>query len=370
MKQISTLDLHYLIKELDKFKGLRVDKVYNKDNIEIIINFYLKGSDKRSIKIINSRFLLVSSQKGPYSQPSGFCMLLRKKLEGKFLVSISQIEPERIVLMLFESKEEKYRLYLELFGKGNVILCNDQNVIIDSLIHHKFKDRTVKPKEKYTYPQMKYNLFNLKKNDLMMLFTNSVKDKVVTSLATELGLGGIYSEEICTNSGVSKDTNPKDLGSQEIDSIEKSLKKLVSRKMKPRLIFQNNKIIDAVPIELEFYKKNMVKEDNFFYEALEKFFIENPEIKKRPGFETKIDELKRVIQEQKISIKQLQKKEIDMRSKGEEIYKKYSLVSEVLSQINDAKEKYSWDEMKRKLKGNKTVKDLDIKDKKVLVETG
>ena len=44
---------------------------------------------------------------------------------------------------------------------------------------------------------MWYNFFKLNENQLADLSKNSGKDKIITALAVELGLGGIYSEEVC-----------------------------------------------------------------------------------------------------------------------------------------------------------------------------
>jgi len=98
---------------------------------------------------------------------------------------------------------------LEFLGKGNVILCDNDDVIIDCLIRHKFRERSIIPKEKYKYPNMEYDVFNLNKKNLIDLFKNSKKDKIVTSFAVELGLGGVYSEEVCLLSNIDKNSKVK-----------------------------------------------------------------------------------------------------------------------------------------------------------------
>ena len=39
-----------------------------------------------------------------------------------------------------------------------------------------FKDRSIKPKLKYSYPHLAYNLFSVKENELAALFKNSTKE--------------------------------------------------------------------------------------------------------------------------------------------------------------------------------------------------
>ena len=57
-----------------------------------------------------------------------------------------------------------------------------------------------------------------------------------------------------------------------------------------------------------------------------------------------------------------------MREKGEIIYNKYNIIKEVLDELDKASKKYSWKEIKEKLKGHKIIKEINEKDRKVVVE--
>ena len=227
MKQISSLELYFLVKELKTLENSRVDKIYNNGKEEIYIQFHKGNVGKKILRIIVGKIIFLSMTKSVDEKPSGFCMFLRKHLEGKFLDSIEQLEPERILKFVFKSKEEIKKLYLEFLGKGNVILCNNDDIIIDCLIRHKFKDRSIIPKEKYKYPNMGYNLFNINKKDIDEWFKNSKKDKIVTSFAVELVLGGVYSEEVCLLSNIDKNNSPKKINNNEITEISNSIKKII-----------------------------------------------------------------------------------------------------------------------------------------------
>ena len=185
MKQISSLELHFLVKELKNLENSRIDKIYNSGKEDIYIQLHKSNVGKKILRIIVGKTLFLTEEKSVGEVPSGYCTLLRKHLEGKFLDSIEQLEPERILKLVFKTKNETKKLYLEFLGKGNVILCNEDDIIIDCLIHHKFKDRTVFPKEKYKYPSMEYNLFDINKTQLSNLFKNSKKDKIITSFVTK-----------------------------------------------------------------------------------------------------------------------------------------------------------------------------------------
>jgi len=368
-KQLSSLDMHFLLKELKDLENSRVDRIYNSGKEEAYIQLHKANAGKSILRLILGKAIFLALEKSIDETPSGFCMLLRKHLEGKFLDSITQLEPERILEFAFKSKDEKKILYIEFFGKGNIILCSEDNKIIDSLIRHKFKDRTIFPKEQYEHPSMQYNPFKIKDNELASLFKNSKKDKLITSLATELGLGGVYSEEVCLLSGIDKNTIPKEIGEKQIKNIVNSIKKIINKKSSPKIIFENDGFIDVAPIDLEFYKDYKNKGFSSFSGALEEYFAhELKSIKKESPYTNKIKELNRIIEEQKISLEGLKSSEEENRKKAELIYHNYQLIKEILDEINKASKKYSWEEIKEKLKGHKLIKDVDVKDKKVVVE--
>ena len=175
MKQISALELHFLVKELKDLENSRVDKIYNYGKEDIYIQLHKSNVGKKILRIIFGRSIFLTETKSVDEKPSEFCLLLRKNLEGKFLDSIEQLEPERILKFVFKTKNQTKKLYLEFLGKGNVILCDDEDVIIDCLIKHKFKDRSILPKQNYIYPNMQYNLFNINKNDIADLLKSKSK---------------------------------------------------------------------------------------------------------------------------------------------------------------------------------------------------
>lgn len=367
MKQISSLELHFLLKELEILNGSRVDKVYQPEKNVIVFSLYKANSGKKTLKIVVGKAMFIAEEKENYGETLGFGMLLRKHLDGHFLQDIEQIKPERILKLSFKTKDSKKCLYLEFFGKGNAILCDEKNMIINSLEHHEFKERAIKPRNTYKHPVMKYNLFDLNKNQLQELSANSKKDSLVTSLAVELGLGGIYSEETCLLSNTDKNANPKNMDEKQIQSILTDIKKLINKKIEPKAVFQDSSLIDVLPFDLRVYEKHGKQKFATFSEALS-FYYSHFRETKETEFDRKLRSLQRIAEEQKQAIEELKKEEKELREKGELIYHKYNLVKEVLEEINKASKKYSWKEIKDKLKGHKVVKEINEKERKVVVE--
>lgn len=83
-------------------------------------------------------YLTENNRPSPMTAPS-FCMLLRKHLQNGRIVDISQPGLERIVRITIEHLDEmgdlrRKTLITEIMGKhSNIIFCNDENIIIDSI---------------------------------------------------------------------------------------------------------------------------------------------------------------------------------------------------------------------------------------------
>ena len=64
----------------------------------------------------------------------------------------------------------------------------------------------------------------------------------------------------------------------------------------------------------------------------------------------------------------LEKEIKENTSIAELMYNKYQVIEDVIHQINSARKKYSWKEIKDKLKGNKVIKEINEKESKLVIE--
>ena len=365
-KQISSLDLHFLVKELKMLEGSRVDSIHQREN-NILFQFYKQNIGKKMLNILVGEGMFLTEEKEDYREPGNFSMVLRKHLSASKLESIRQINSERIAELAFSSKSGGKNLYLEFFGKGNAVLCDGHGMIVNALQHHEFKDRSIMPKIKYSHPEMKHNFLSLNPDILKELFGHSKIDSLVKCLAIEIGLGGAYSEEICLLSGVDKNISPNIIEERQIKRIYSAITKLVNSKIDAKVISNNGEIIAVCPFSMELYRDYEAKNFDSFSEALEFFYsFFRPKIKSE--HEKKIEKLRNRIQEQSAAIESLSKEAQELREKGEFIYHKYSLVKEILEEVNKASSKLPWKEIKERLKGHKIIKEVNEKERKVVVE--
>ena len=132
-----------VVSELKKeLIGGRLAKIAQPESDELLLTIKTKTGQRRlfisagaSLPLI---YLTENSKPSPITAPD-FFMLLRKHLQNGRIVDISQPGLERIVHIRIEHLDEmgdirQKTLVIEIMGKhSNIIFCNDDNTIIDSI---------------------------------------------------------------------------------------------------------------------------------------------------------------------------------------------------------------------------------------------
>ena len=313
--------------------------------------------------------MYLTDHKEKYEEPSGFCQFLRKSISNARIKDIVQFGSERIACFMLEKKEGSFKLVTEFFNKGNILLLDSKYVVLAAAEYPRVKDRTIRPKIAYTYPKREFDVFEIKKSELKKTLTSSIKDKLVTCIATELGVGGLYAEEICA--GADKNKVPKELDDEEISRVYRNLTNLFNKSLTPRLFLdREQKLIDFTPVTLRIYEHTEHEVYSFkdYSSLLEEMHLKGLLEEKKPSKEKAEKEKfeKRIAMQQK-AILNLEKEETDIKDKAELIYNNYQMVSDILKQVNDAVKKIGFGEVEKKLKGHKIVKAIDGKEKTITV---
>ncbi|KAH7064343.1 hypothetical protein BKA63DRAFT_171128 [Paraphoma chrysanthemicola] len=124
MKQrFSSLDVKVIAHELSKsLTSLRVTNVYDLSSRIFLIKFH--KPDHREQLLIDSGFRchLTEYARTTAAAPSAFVAKLRKYLKTRRVTSIAQIGTDRI--LEFQFSDGLYRLYLEFYAGGNIVLTD------------------------------------------------------------------------------------------------------------------------------------------------------------------------------------------------------------------------------------------------------
>ena len=363
-KNLAALELHHLLKELNILIDGKVDKVYQFGKKEFLFQFHLRNRGKKLLKISLPNFIYLTDKKEASEKNYGFCSFLRKYLNNSILKDTKQIDFERVIELHFQSKESLI-LIIELFSKGNIVLCKENYEIIMPLETQLWKNRKIKKGLRYKSPESKTNFLKLEEKELSNLLKETDKDKIVTFLAIDLGLGGIYSEELCLNSNINKDKKPADLEEKDIKNLFDEIRKIQNKKLDPQIIYDDkNNIIDILPFGLNYYKNYQIKKTKNYNESLDQIPLK---IKKSRN-EIEIEKINEIIEKQRIHIEEIKKDIEENDKKAELIYTKYGLIKNIIGELNEISKRHSWQEIKKKLESHKIIKEVNPKEKTIVVE--
>lgn len=134
-----------LVQELrDNLTGGRIAKIAQPEPDELLLTIKTPAGQRKlyisasaSLPLI---YLTDENKLSPMTAPN-FCMLLRKHIGNGRITSISQPKLERIISLHIEHLNElgdlcEKKLIIEIMGKhSNIIFCDDNNMILDSIKH-------------------------------------------------------------------------------------------------------------------------------------------------------------------------------------------------------------------------------------------
>lgn len=365
--EITSLDLHYLIRELQKLVGARIDKVFEQadDRKEFLFVFHKTGAGKSMLRIKLPGLVYLTESKQVFPEtPPGFCMFLRKHLGNARVKEIRQRGFERILEIVFETKEGDSILICELFSKGNMLLIDENRRIKGLLESQNWQARTVRGGTVYEYPPEQANPINLTDQAFRKIISSSAFDSIVKMLAVEIGLGGLYAEEICLRAGIDK--SKRQFSEEKLMLLFREMKKLLDEEIKANIVDG-----EMVPFEMMLHKEKEKQSFESFNSTLDSLsekvvsFSEAKEVKER---KTKHDKIRVVIDKQKSRLEELEKGIVENQRKGELIYEHYQEIKQLLENINIDRKKIGWEELKKKYKNEKLIKEIDDKNGKIIVE--
>lgn len=196
--------------------GGKIEKIYQPEADEIILNIH---SGKENYKLYisansnHARIHLITESSSNPQNPMGFCMLLRKHLQGGRITAIRQKDSERIVELSVDTINElgfsvNKKLIIEIMGKHSNIIVIDiaSNKIIDSIKRISIdvnRYRQLLPGQQYVYPpsQGKVPYYGLTEAQLLSFLANAGENPPKALLAHIQGISPIIAEEIVYRSG-------------------------------------------------------------------------------------------------------------------------------------------------------------------------
>ncbi len=373
MKQISSVDLYFLLREFEVLENSRVDNFYFEDGI-FYIRLYVKGKGHKYIVNKVSKYIYLDDKKDESTEPNNFTQYLRKYLRTSFLIKSELINSERIIKITFEQKEgdiiKPYYLYLELFANGNIVICDDKNIIKNSLQKQKFKDRDVLVNRVYELPPKRELSINDVKEDALTKELNETDLTLVKFLAIKFGIGGKFAEEICTLLNLDKDSNPKEADSKKIIKVIKEIK---DKKIDACILkSEKGEVLDFFPFE--FKSVNDLEKVDSFNNSIKSYFegFKEEIDKKEQNYDKELKKLENRLKKQEEQMNDVERDYEIYNNYGNKIYENYAMVEELLNSINKAGKEKGWTHVKAKVKSDerlkKVIKTINEKNNEIILE--
>lgn len=190
----------------------RIAKIAQPENDELLLTIKTPAGQKRlcisasaSLPLI---YLTDTNKPSPMTAPN-FCMLLRKHISNGRIVDISQPGLERIIHFTIEHLDEmgdlcRKKLIVEIMGKhSNIIFCNEDDIIIDSIKHVSAQISSVRevlPGRKYFIPDTmrKSDPLTITETDFIHLVTEKASDIAKAIYTSFTGISPVVAQEICS----------------------------------------------------------------------------------------------------------------------------------------------------------------------------
>lgn len=225
--------------------------------------------------MVSTKGIWITNKKYKQVEETQFVNIISREIERAKISSVSQPGSERIYFLHFVGRDDKVRiLIVEIFGKGNFILCDESMKIIWILNPVEVRHRTLNTGLQYALPPnrgedvLQTTLESMTKN----LSLVAEDTEVLKWLGKSTSLPRKYVEEIISESGINTKF-ARDLSNEEIEIIYKKTKELTDRVLNeknhvPSVIMDDSGVaIDASPISMS--KETNVKRVDTFMEAID-----------------------------------------------------------------------------------------------------
>ncbi len=372
---LTSIDVYFLAKELNtKLSSARIDKIYQISARELKIKLRVKEDGQSELIAAPNYICLTQYPRKTPTNPSSFAMQLRKHLKGSWITSVEQHKFDRIIKFRLDAAENQYVLVMELFSKGNIILCDTEKKIIGLLEWQKWKDRRLGVGQLYEYPPGGRNPLEVDFSYFSTTLKESEKN-LASTLATDIGLGGAYAEEVCFRSNITKDQKPNQLTDDGIMHLFTETDRLLTyireERSEPLIILDDeDRYLDVLPFPLDIYKNYGEKTFSTLTEAVDTYFSEGAfktlKREQETKIKKKIEKIKKIEENQKETITKLEKKAEEYHEIGDQIYQRFQTLEKILKVIAQERQKdTSWSKIREQVKDKSFngVKFIDVDNK-------
>ncbi|KXB04629.1 hypothetical protein AKJ48_01965 [candidate division MSBL1 archaeon SCGC-AAA261O19] len=350
--EMSALDIGVCVNELQDLSDAWVDKIYEIDGT-FLTRLHLPEEGRKDLIVEPGRRIHLTSMKyHPPQQPTSFAMLLRKYLSNTRLAGIRQPDFERIVELTFTRKDAERTLIAELFGAGNLILCDENREIIQPYKGESWKARSIRSGEKYEYPPKRGVDIRSLDREILKKAISEAPD-LVRGLARNLNIGGTIAEETCERSGLDKSRDPQSLSKSEFNKLLSSTRELLEETPKPVVVFENGDPLTVLPFSFQIFRENKMDEFEEFNQALDDYFgrtiVQRAGVERKKRMEKKIKKITTRLDRQRDRLTELEEKAPKVQEEADAISAHYKTIDRAIEKLKELRRSSDWKTTKEKV---------------------
>ncbi|MBE5902670.1 MAG: fibronectin/fibrinogen-binding protein [Pseudobutyrivibrio sp.] len=341
------ISIHALVDEFNnQLLNGKINKISQPEREELLITINTQNGNKRLLISANASlpFIYITDENKPAPATApGFCMLLRKHIGAGRIIEIQQMGLERAIRFKIQHLNDmgditfKY-LYVEIMGKhSNIIFCNEENMILDSIKHvpsSVSSVREVLPGRDYFIPAQEGKINPLESTEdyfkiQVLKKSNSIYKALISSF---IGLSPTITNEICYRAGIDSDAACASLFDEHKDRLYKAFIELMDDVKNNKYNFNiyinpaNSEPVEYAPIELKMYQDMSANSYETMSEILVQYYAKR---NKYTNIRQKSSDLRKIISNH---IERASKK-LDLQSKqlkDTEKRDKYKIYGELL----------------------------------------
>lgn len=283
-----------LVYELNNtLKNARISKIAQPEADELLLT--CKGQNGQHRLLLSASaslpfvYLTQENKPSPLTAPT-FCMVLRKYIANGKILEISQPHMERIIHIRVEHLNElgdlcEKTLIIELMGKhSNIIFCNQDGMIIDSIKHVSSamsSIREVLPGRDYFIPSTqedKKNPLALEKIQVMEALSGKPVSVAKAIYTTFTGISPLISQEIAYRAGIDGDAPVASLSQDQLLHLSNIfcylMEDIKEGKFQPVIVRKGLEPIDFSSVLLTQYTDLEIEKADSISSVLDNFYAE------------------------------------------------------------------------------------------------
>ena len=289
----------------------RINKIAQPETDELLLTIKTPGGQRRlsisasaSLPLI---YLTEGNKPSPMTAPN-FCMLLRKHINNGRITKIWQPKLERIIHFEIEHLDElgdlcKKELIVEIMGKhSNIIFCNEDGMIIDSIKHvssQMSSVREVLPGRTYFIPDTmeKSDPLSVSFAEFQRVLTEKPMPLSKAVYTSFTGISPVVAEEICYLSGIDSALTPRELSEDLLTHLYRQFtlyfEEVTAGHFSPAIYYHGAEPKEFSALPLTHFSQYIRKEYDSISRLLEDYYAEKNTLTR---IRQKSVDLRRVVQ--------------------------------------------------------------------------